>query len=97
MNLLLRLLLVLVGLVFAASLAVAGTVLFAAWAVRAGWARLAGRPVTPFIVRMDPFGAFGGMMRRGGQGSRTPRTDAAPARTREIADVTDVEPRPPSH
>jgi hypothetical protein len=92
MNLLLRVLMLLAGLVLAASLATVGLAMFALWGARAAWARLTGRPVTPFIVRMRPFGAFGDMMARAPQGSRTPRSDAAGAR---IGDVTDVEPKPP--
>ena len=51
MAFLLRLFLVLAGLLFAASLAVAAVLMLAVWGVRAGWAKLTGRPVTPFIVR----------------------------------------------
>jgi hypothetical protein len=95
MNLLLRVVLVLAGLVFAASLAAAGAVMLALWGARAAWARLTGRPVAPFVVRMRPsgaFSAFGGMMARAPHGSRTPRADALGART---ADVSDVEPKRP--
>jgi len=97
MNLLLRILLVVAGAVFAASLAVAGLVTFALWSLAAAWARLGGRSATPFVLRMHPFGAFGAFgrsMRRTAAepGSRTPRADALGARP---GDVTDVEPKPP--
>ena len=94
MNLLLRILLIVAGSVFAASLAVAGLVTFALWSVAAAWARLSGRAATPFILRMHPFGAFGRAMRGTATepGSRTPRADALGAR---LGDVTDVEPKPP--
>ena len=93
MNLLLRIVLVLAGVVFAASVAVVGALVFALWGLRAAWARLTGRPVAPFIVRVDPFGAFGGVARRARPaGTRTPRADAVRGR---LADVTDVEPKPP--
>lgn len=94
MNLLLRVLLVLAGAVLAASVAAAGLVVFALWGLQAAWARLLGRPAAPFIARMHPFGAFGGMMRRAPQpaGTRTPRADAVSGR---IADVTDVEAKEP--
>jgi len=92
MNLILRVVLLLAGLVFAASLAVATVLLLVGWTLRAGWARLTGRPVAPFIVRIDPRRGFERMYRGAAQGSRTPRADSVrPAR--EIADVTDVEPR----
>jgi flagellar biosynthesis protein FlhB len=94
MNLILRIVLLVAGLVFAASLAVAFVLLLVGWTLRAGWAKLTGRPVTPFIVRMDPRSGFERMYRRAGPGSRTPRADSVqPAR--EIPDVTDVEPRMP--
>jgi flagellar biosynthesis protein FlhB len=94
MNLILRIVLLVAGLVFAASLAVAFVLLLVGWTLRAGWAKLTGRPVTPFIVRMDPRSGFERMYRRAGPGSRTPRADLVqPAR--EIPDVTDVEPRMP--
>jgi hypothetical protein len=94
----LRLLLIAAGLVFAASLAVVFALLFAVWCVRAAWARLTGRPVMPFIVRVDPRSGFERMYRRAEQGSRTPRADAVrPGRTAaDAADVSDVEPRPPA-
>jgi fatty acid desaturase len=91
---LLRLVLIAAGLVFAASLAVVFGLLFALWCVRAAWAMLTGRPVMPFIVRVDPRGGFERMYRRAEQGSRTPRADAVRP-VRPTSDVTDVEPRPP--
>lgn len=95
---LLRLALLAAGLVFAASLAVVFVFLLAAWGLRAGWARLTGRPVTPFIMRMGPGRAFGDMMRRAQRTaapSRTPRADAAAGFRPRVADVTDVDARPP--
>jgi hypothetical protein len=67
------------ALVFAVSLAVAGAVAATIWLVRAGVARLTGKPVRPFEVRMNARRGFGPVQR-------------APYAT---ADVTDVEPRPP--
>ena len=94
MNFLGRLLFIAVGLVFAASLAVAFALMLTVWVVRAGWAKLTGRPVVPFIIRMDPRRGFEQMYRRAEEGSRTPRADSVRA-GRNIGDVTDVEPRPP--
>jgi hypothetical protein len=92
LSLLLRIFLVAAGLLFAASLAVAFTLMLGLWGVRAAWAKLTGRPVVPFMVRIDPRGGFERMYRRAEQGSRSPRADAVqPARN--IGDVTDVEPR----
>lgn len=95
MNLLLRVFLVLAGLVVAASAVVVFVLLLAVWAVRAGWAKLTGRPVTPFVARMHRFGGPGEMMRRR-EASRTPRADSVVQRRPGRADVTDVEARPPS-
>jgi hypothetical protein len=84
-----KLILLAAGLVLAASIAVAVVLLLAFWSVRTAWARLTGRPVTPFVMRMNPRGGFDSMVR-----SR----QAAPMQPgefrqerREIADVTDVE------
>ena len=95
MNLLLRIVLVLAGLVVGASAIVVFVLLLAFWGVRAGWAKLTGRPVTPFVGGMHPFGGFEEMMRRT-QASRTPRADSVVQHRPRPADVTDVEPRPPS-
>jgi hypothetical protein len=92
LSFLLRLFLVVAGLVFAASLAVALVLLYSLWCVRAAWASLTGRPVMPFIMRIDPRAGFQHMYRRTGESSRTPRADAV-QRRRGMADVTDVEPR----
>lgn len=97
-NLLFRVLMILAGLVLTASVAAVALAMFAVWAARAAWGRLTGRPVTPFVVRMRPFGAFGDPMPRraapatGTGSSRTPRADALGARE---MDVSDVEPKRP--
>lgn len=95
MNLLLRLFLLLAGLVVGASALVVFALLMGWWGLRSGWAKLTGRPVTPFVARMHPFGGFEEMMRRT-QASRTPRADSVVPRRPARADVTDVEARPPS-
>ncbi len=95
MSFLLRLFLVIAGLVFGASLVVAFTLMLAFWALRAGWARLTGRPMVPFIIGIDPRRGFERMYRRARPGPRSARADGAGLRP-AVADVTDVEPRPPS-
>ena len=42
------------GVVLFLSLVAAVMVLALVWALRAGWARLTGKPVTPWVMRMDP-------------------------------------------
>jgi hypothetical protein len=91
-GILLRVFVIAAGLVFAASLAVVFAAVLAIWLLRAGWARLTGRPVHPFVVRVDPRGGFERMYRRAGPSNRTPRANAAAA-GRVAADVTDVEPK----
>jgi hypothetical protein len=102
-KLLLRLVLLAVGLVFFASVAVAMAVLWLAWSLRMGWARLTGRPVSPFVMGVDPRQGFA-MYRRAREqqraraGSRTPRADATRAHTPaggRSLQVSDVEPREP--
>lgn len=95
MNFVLRLFILAGGLLLGASLAVAFVLMLALWSLRAGWARLTGRPVMPFIIRIDPRGDFERMYRRAGEGSAANRPDGVRPRPK-IADVTDVEPRPPS-
>jgi hypothetical protein len=94
LSFLFRLFLVAAGLLFAASLAVAAVLMLAVWGVRAAWAKLTGRPVTPFVVRINPRGGFERMYRRAEQGGPTPRADAVRPGQR-IGDVVDVEPREP--
>jgi hypothetical protein len=93
MTFLLRLFLLAAGVIFAASLAVAFVLMLGVWGVRAAWAKLTGRPVVPFIVRIDPRGGFERMYRRA-SASRTPRADSVHT-GRHIGDVTDVEPKAP--
>ena len=92
LNFLLRIFLIAAGLVFAAAVVVAFAFVLVLWSLRALWARLTGRPVMPFVMRMRPGDAFTGMYRRAQQPSRTPRADAVrPGGTR--SDVTDVQAR----
>ena len=94
LNFILRLVLLAAALVFAASMAVAFVLMLASWGVRAAWAKLTGRPVVPFIVRIDPRSAFERMYRASERSDRTPRSDAGQSR-HVVGDVTDVEPKPP--
>lgn len=95
LNFLLRLLLLLAGLVAAASLLVVSVALLAVWGLRAAWGRLTGRPVDPLVMRMGAGSPFADLFRRAGTPppSRTPRSDAAAGPRARLADVTDVEPK----
>lgn len=98
----LRLVVVAMGLVVFLSLLAAALMLAAVWGARALWARLTGRPVTPWTMRMDPRAGWNTVYRssarwsaRGAAAAGT--DDAAPgSRSRELPgarDVTDVEAR----
>jgi hypothetical protein len=91
LSLLLRAFLLVAGLVFAAALAVSFAIVLTLWLLRAAWARLAGRPAAPFVMRMNPGDAFA-KYRRASQASRRPR-DHAMHPGRGQPDVTDVEVR----
>ncbi|RZL89881.1 MAG: hypothetical protein EOP82_17740 [Variovorax sp.] len=104
LNFILRFVLFLLGLVFAASLAVAVLLLAAVWGLRYGWARLTGQPVRPWVMRFDPRGGFE-RFRSAGRPAQPSAADMAAARARgEAADspirlrdpdhVTDVQARP---
>ncbi len=58
LRLIVRLVVVAMGLVLFVSLLAAVMVLALVWTLRAGWARLAGQPVTPWVMRMDPRTGF---------------------------------------
>ncbi len=59
----LRLVVVVMGVALFLSLLAAVMVLALVWSLRAGWARLTGRPVTPWVMRMDPRTGFSAAFR----------------------------------
>ena len=101
MNFIFRVILVLLGLVFAASLAVAALLLAAVWGLRYAWARLTGRPVAPWVMRFNPRSGFD-RFRAAARPADPTAADVANARARgetasnrrvvrgEIGEVTDV-------
>ena len=90
-----RLVLLATGLLFAASLLLVVAVFAAVWGLRYGFARLTGRPVSAFVVRIDPRASCGRVWRRTAQGPMAGPPDPMPAARREIGDVTDVQAKPP--
>jgi hypothetical protein len=104
MNFILRFILFCLGLVFAASLAVAVLLLAAVWGLRYGWARLTGRPVTPWVMRFDPRSGFD-RFRAAQRPAEPTAADVVSARARgestrspvalgDVGEVTDVRARP---
>jgi len=92
-----RLGLLLAGLVFFASLLVAGLLLLMMWLLRALWASLTGRPVSPWTFQINRQAAWDRFYRRGQAGQRrqsaSASDDVVDAPSREVNDVTDVEPK----
>lgn len=108
MNFIFRVILLLLGLVFAASLAVAVMLLAAVWGVRYAWGRITGKPVTPWMAsmggRFNPRSGFE-RFRNAVQPAEPSAADVANARARgesvrsplslrPAGDVTDVRARP---
>lgn len=104
MNFILRVILLLLGLVFAASLAVAALLLAAVWGVRYAWGRITGKPVTPWVMRFNPRSGFD-RFRHAAQPAEPTAADVVSARARGESvrspvvlgpadDVTDVRARP---
>jgi len=104
MNFILRVILLLLGLVFAASLAVAVMLLAAVWGVRYAWGRLTGKPVTPWVMRFNPRSGFD-RFRQAASPAEPTAADVVSARARgesvvrperirgSASDVTDVSPK----
>jgi hypothetical protein len=84
---LVRILLIVAGLIFAASLMVLMLVLLALWCARAVWCKLTGQPVNPFAMRMGPRAGFDQVFRQAERGGGAVRKTPAG----DMYDVTDVE------
>jgi hypothetical protein len=91
---LLRVVLLGFALVFAACLVVVVMLLAAAWGLRAVWARLTGRPVVPWVMRVNPGAGWNSVFRAGDrfrppQGA--PRAAEPSSGRPDLLDVTDVQ------
>ena len=109
LNFILRVVLFFLGLVVAASLVCAVLVLAAVWMLRAGWAKLTGKPVTPWVMRFNPRSGFD-RFTAAGRAPEPSAADVTNARARgesvhspialgglgDADDVTDVRARPVS-
>ena len=85
----LRLVVVAMGALFFLSLLAAAAVLALVWGARAVWARLTGRPVMPWAMRMNPREGWSTVYR---STARWTAQRPEPPR-RDDHDVTDVVPR----
>ena len=109
-RLLVRVALVAAGLVMFLSLLLAALLLALSWGLRAAWARLTGRPVIPWVMRMDPRSGWSAVYRSGQArwgAAAQDREDKVPSGGRATSGirthvlpgadkVTDVQPRAPS-
>jgi len=106
-NFLLRVILFLMGLVLAASIAVMVLLFAAVWALRYGWGRLTGQSVTPWVMRFNPGSGFSRFRAAQQRPVEPTAADTINARARGEAvrstiplvgadDVTDVRSRPVS-
>jgi len=85
----------LAGLVFFASLLVAALLVLAVWLLRALWAKLTGRPVSPWTFQVNRQAVWDRFYRRpSGHGATASRDDdVVDAQVRDVNVVTDVEPK----
>lgn len=67
-----------------------GLVLAVVWALRALWARLTGRPVTPWVMPLDPRASWRMVYQRG----QTRRASASAATGADVTDVTEMRETP---
>lgn len=99
-RLVLRMVLLLMALVFIASLLLAGAVLLAVWSVRRLWARLTGRPVSPWVFRVDPRAQWSRFYHAADRwpppSSRFGRDGAPTGRAPDVQDVEVKEPSEPA-
>jgi hypothetical protein len=109
MNFLVRIVLFLLGLIVATGLLFLVLVLAAVWGLRYGWARLTGKPVSPWAAmagRFDPRSGFD-RFRAASRPAAPSAADVASARAQggsverpmalgDVGDVTDVRARPAS-
>ena len=89
---LVRALLLVVRLVFAASLLIVMVVLLILWSLRAVWCKVTGQPINPFIMRMNPRAGFESVLRRRAERNESFNDEPASKPQRSgMDDVTDVQ------
>jgi len=84
-----------VGLIFLASVLAMALILMSVWLLRALWAKLTGQPVNPWKFQMDRQAMWSRFYRQPGQGRSTGQTAAQRREQAGVidAEVIDVEPK----
>lgn len=89
----LRLAVFAMGVVFFLSLLAAAAVLAVVWALRALWARLTGKPVAPWTMRMDPRTGWSTVYRSTARWTAQAPSARQGGEAGGARDITDVVPR----
>lgn len=84
-----RVVLVLAGLIFMASLLAAALLVMVVWLLRAAWARLTGQPVSPWTFQVNRQAMWERFYRAPGAGGAVKR-DESDVIDAEVKDVTEV-------
>jgi hypothetical protein len=87
-----RVVLVLAGLVFMASLLAAALLVLVVWLLRAAWARLTGRPVSPWTFQVNRQAMWNRFYRAPGAGGarQHDESDVIDAEVKEVTDVKEI-------
>ncbi|WP_394789728.1 hypothetical protein [Rhodoferax sp.] len=94
-----RAVLVLMALVFVASLLVVLLLVATLWGLRALWAKLTGQPVNPWVMRVNPGAGWNRVFKAADHWQPAARArqtpPGPPGPPRELSDVTDVQAKEP--
>jgi hypothetical protein len=91
-SLIFRVVLLLAGLVFLASLLGAALLLLVVWLLRALWARLTGQPVVPWTFQINRQAMMDRFYRGPGGAARSGDADVIDAEVVEIVEVKEIKP-----
>ena len=93
---LVRIVVLAMGLVFAASLLLVVMALAGLWGLRALWAKLTGQPMTPWVMRVNPSSGWQQASRAASRWQVAPKPPAGRSGTvNNAADITDVKAKEP--
>lgn len=93
LGLVLRIGLFLLALVLFVGMMTLGLLLFGVWLLRLLWAKLTGRPVQPWVYRMDRRTVWQRAWRATSHGQDRSEVEVIDAEVKEVTDVTDVRPK----